>query len=163
MKIYIGADHAGYNLKETIKKWLLEQDHEVEDKGAFKYDHEDDYPDFIRPVAEAVAKDPEHNRGVIIGGSGQGEAMVANRVKGARAAVFYAGRLPYESTEIEGRESFDPFEIIVIARRHNDANILSLAARFLLEEEAKQAVKIWLDTQFAGGRHERRVKKIDAS
>lgn len=162
MKIYIGGDHAGYELKEKLKKFLSELGHEVEDKGAFKYDAEDDYPDFVLPVAKAVGQDPERSRGVVIGGSGQGEAMVANRVPGVRAAVFYAVRLPYEPTEIEGRESFNPFEIVVLSRTHNNSNVLSLAARFLLEEEAKQAVKIWLETPFAGGRHERRIKKIDA-
>src|SRR3989344_8849059 len=90
MKIYLASDHAGFELKEKIKKYLADLGHEIDDKGAFKFDPEDDYPDFIRPAAEAVAKDPE-SRAIIFGGSGEGEAMVANRVKGARAAVFYGG------------------------------------------------------------------------
>src|SRR3990167_6509476 len=113
MKIYIGADHAGFEIKEMLKKYLADLKYEVEDKGAFKYEPEDDYPDFVLPVARAVAADPE-NRGIIIGGSGEGEAICANRVKGARAAVFYGGN----------------FEIIELSRKHNDANILSLGARF---------------------------------
>ena len=145
MKIYIGADHAGYELKETLKKFLLELGHEVEDKGAFKYEPEDDYPDFILPVASAVANDPEASRGIIFGGSGQGEAMCANRVKGARASVFYGGN----------------FEIIELSRKHNDANILSLGARFIDDEIAKKAVELWLKTSYEGGRHERRIAKMD--
>jgi ribose 5-phosphate isomerase B len=144
MKIYIGSDHAGYELKETLKKFLVELGHEVIDKGAFELNPEDDYPDFIRPVAEAVASDPE-SRGIILGGSGQGEAMVANRVKGVRAAVYYGGDL----------------EIVKLSREHNNANTLSLGARFISEEEAKKAVKLWLETPFAGGRHQRRLEKID--
>lgn len=145
MKIYIGSDHAGYELKETLKKFIVELGHEIEGKGDFKYDEDDDYPDFIFPVARAVASDPEHSRGVVIGGSGQGEAMVANRVKGVRAVVYYGG----------------PEEIIKLSREHNDANILSLGARFISEEEAKKAVELWLKTPFAGGRHQDRIEKMD--
>ncbi len=95
MKIYIGSDHAGFEIKEKLKAYLgeLGLGYKVEDKGAFSYDTDDDYPDFIRPVAEAVAKDL-NSRGIILGGSGQGEAMCANRVPGARAAVFYTEALP---------------------------------------------------------------------
>ncbi len=145
MKIYIGADHAGYEMKEMLKKYLAGLKYEVEDKGAFKYQPEDDYPDFVRPVAEAVANDPEQSRGIIIGGSGQGEAMTANRVKGARAAVFYGGN----------------FEIIELSRKHNNANILSLGARFIDDEIAKKAIKLWLETPFEGGRHQKRIEKLD--
>jgi len=145
MKIYLGSDHAGYELKEKLKKFLNELGHEVEDKGAFKYDSEDDYPDFIKPVAEAVAKDSE-SRGIVLGGSGQGEAIVANRVRGVRVAVYYGNNL----------------DIVKLSREHNDANVLSFGARFISEEEAKKAVELWLKTPFEGGRHERRVKKIDS-
>jgi ribose 5-phosphate isomerase B len=144
MKIYIGADHAGFELKEILKKFLAEKGYEVEDKGAFEFDKEDDYPDFIRPVAEAVASDPG-SRGLILGGSGQGEAMVANRVKGIRALVYYGGSI----------------KIVKLSRQHNDANILSLGARFISEEKAKKAVELWLSTEFQGGRHQRRIEKID--
>ncbi len=144
MKIYIGADHAGFEMKEMLKKYLADLKYEVEDKGAFKYEPEDDYPDFISPVARAVASDPE-SRGIIIGGSGQGEAMAANRVKGARAAVFYGGS----------------FEIVELSRKHNNANILSLGARFIDDEIAQKAVELWLKTPFEGGRHEQRIAKLD--
>lgn len=146
MKIYIGTDHAGFELKEALKNYVAEMGHEVEDKGAFSLNLEDDYPDFIRPVAEAVAADPENTRGIVLGGSGQGEAMVASRYKGVRAAVYYGGER----------------EIIKLSREHNNANILSLGARFISAEEAKEAVKLWLDTPFSGeARHIRRIEKID--
>lgn len=144
MTIYLGSDHAGFELKETIRTFLEEKGFEVEDKGAFRYDAEDDYPDFIRPVAEAVALDPG-SRGIIFGGSGQGEAITANRVTGIRAAVFYGG----------------PDDIVKLSRQHNNANILSLGARFVGSELAVKAVEMWLGTPFDGGRHDRRVRKID--
>ncbi|MEK7115221.1 MAG: RpiB/LacA/LacB family sugar-phosphate isomerase [Patescibacteria group bacterium] len=151
MKIYLGSDHAGFELKEKIKKWLaLSQAeglarYEVVDFGALKFDAQDDYPDFVRPVAQAVANDSEQGRGIILGGSGQGEAMVANRISGARAAVYYGG----------GEE------IIKLSREHNNANILSLGARFINEEEAFKAIKLWLDTPFSGDeRHVRRIAKF---
>ena len=124
---------------------MSELGHKVEDKGAFQYDSEDDYPDFIKPVAEAVVKDSE-SRGIVLGGSGQGEAIVANRLRGVRSAVYYGGNM----------------EIVKLSREHNDANVLSFGARFISEEEAKKAVELWLKTPFEGGRHERRVKKIDS-
>lgn len=146
MKIYLGTDHAGFALKEKLKKYLLEEGYEAEDMGADHLDDQDDYPDFIRPVARAVASDPERSRGIVLGGSGQGEAMVANRISGVRAAVYYGGDK----------------EIVILSREHNDANILSLGARFLTDEEAKSVVKLWLKTPFPGeGRHQRRIDKID--
>ena len=145
MKIYIGCDHAGFEIKEMLLPFLRVLGHEVEDMGAHSFEALDDYPDFIRPVAEAVAKDSTA-RGIILGGSGQGEAMCANRVKGARAAVYYGG----------------PFDIAVLSREHNDANILSLGARFIDEDEAKEVVRVWLETAFSGDeRHARRIKKLD--
>jgi len=146
MKIYIGSDHAGFQLKEEVKEFLLKKGYSVEDKGAFQYQAEDDYPDFIRPVAEAVAKDPENSRGIIFGGSGQGEAICANRIKGVRAAVYYGGTV----------------HIVELSREHNNSNILSLGARFLHSDEAKTAVDFWLRAKFAGGRHQRRIDKIDS-
>lgn len=146
MKIYIGADHAGFEMKEALKKYLAELGHEVEDKGAFKYEPEDDYPDFMFPVAKAVSGEPG-SFGIVIGGSGQGEAICANRVRGVRAAVYYGG----------------DFEIVELSRKHNNANILALGARFIDDEMAKKAVKLWLETQFDGGRHERRIAKLDSN
>lgn len=146
MKIFIGTDHAGFRLKEALIPFLTDLDYEVVDKGAFTYDEDDDYPDFIGPVAREVSEHHLHTRGIIIGGSGQGEAMVANRHENVQAAVYYGGSE----------------EIVRLAREHNDANILSLGARFLTEEEAKRAVDIFLTTPFNGvERHERRIEKID--
>lgn len=163
MKIYIGSDHAGYELKEKLKIYLneLELGYEVIDKGAFEYDKDDDYPDFIIPVAEAVSKE-EENAGVILGFSGQGEAMCANRVRGVRAAVFYGEKLPIDKLEVKGDESADSFEIVKLAREHNDANIISIGTRFVTDDEAKFAVELFLKTKFLGEeRHIRRIKKID--
>lgn len=161
MKIYIGSDHAGYELKEKLKTYFVELGHIVEDKGAFKYDADDDYPDFIRPVAEAVAGNTE-SLGIIMGGSGQGEAMCANRTAGARAIVFYGEALAKEAIDINGHKSADSFEIIKLARIHNDANILSLGARFLSFDEIKFAIDLFLATKFEGEeRHLRRIKKLD--
>ena len=145
MKIHLATDHAGFKHKEAVKEYLTRLGKDIVDHGAFTFTPDDDYPDFIRPVAEAVAKDPQ-SRGIIIGGSGQGEAMCANRVKGVRAAVYYGGA----------------FDIAVLSREHNDANILSLGARFIEEEEAKKIVRVWLDTAFSDEeKHARRIQKLD--
>lgn len=153
MKIYLASDHAGFALKEKIKKFLADSGYTVEDCGAYKLDQEDDYPDFIKKAAEAVARSPEQSRGttlkcaaIILGGSGQGEAMVANRFKGVRAVVMY---------------KFDK-DIIRLSREHNNANILSLGARFVTEKDALRAVELWLNTPFSNEpRHTRRIDKIE--
>jgi len=149
MKILIASDHAGYYLKEELKHFLGGLGYEVEDFGNKELDESDDYPDFIKPLAEEISKNPSEFKGIVLGGSGQGEAMVANRFKGVRAAVLY---------------NFNE-EIIKLSRQHNDVNILSLGARFLSEDEAKKAVKIWLETIFdkegENIRHLRRIQKID--
>ncbi len=161
MKIYIGADHAGYELKETLKAYLAGSGHEVVDEGAPTFDKEDDYPDFIFPVAIAIAQNRDA-RGIVIGGSGFGEAMCANRVKGARALVFYGPMLPKTTVDASGRESTDPYELIKLSRMHNNSNIISLGTRFITEDEAKKAVDIFLSTEFSGDeRHLRRIKKLD--
>ena len=144
MKIHLATDHAGLELKDKIKQHLTESGHDVIDHGAYEYDALDDYPDFIFPCAKAVAKDSK-SRGIILGGSGQGEAMAANRIKGIRAAVFYNG----------------PKEIIELSRQHNNANILSLGARFMPEEEIYRIIEIWFNTDFEEGRHQRRIDKLD--
>ncbi len=160
MKIYIGADHTGYELKEKLKIYFVELGHVVEDKGAFTYDKDDDYPDFIKPVAEAVAGNVE-SFGIIMGGSGQGEAMCANRVPGARAAVFYGEAIAQGSIDVKGGKSNDPFEIVKLARVHNNANILSLSTRFLSEDQIKFAIELFLATKFEGEeRHIRRMNKF---
>lgn len=161
MKIYIGCDHTGYEIKTNLIKYLSGLGHEVKDKGPFRFDADDDYTDFVRPVAEVVAKD-EGSFGIIMGGSGQGEAMCANRVPGARAAVFYAEALPQASIDIKGGKSTDPYEIVKLARVHNNANILSLSIRFLSEDQIKFAIELFLATEFKGEeRHLRRIKKLD--
>lgn len=147
MKIYLGTDHAGYELKNIIKEFL-ERDLgcEVIDKGAFEFDKDDDYPDYIVPVAQSIAEDQE-SMGIIFGGSGQGEAIAANRTKGVRAAVYYGG----------------PTKIVTLSREHNNANILSIGARFVTENEAKEVVRLWLETAFSDKeRYMRRIKKVDA-
>jgi len=144
MKIHIATDHAGLDLKNIIRDYLISKGHEVTDHGAHEYDALDDYPDYIFPCAKAVASDLE-SRGIILGGSGQGEAMAANRVKGVRAAVFYNG----------------PVEIVKLSREHNNANILSLGARFMTEDEIYGVIQMWLDEPFGGGRHQRRIDKLD--
>ncbi len=153
MKIHIGADHAGFELKEKLIPFLKEMGHEVEDHGAHEYDPEDDYPDFIFPTANAVSSDAS-SRGVVIGGSGQGEAIAANRISGIRAVVFNGQYEPKDGRSV-------PHEIVV-SREHNNANILSLGARFLDEADAKEALQIWLQTPFSEEeRHIRRIKKIE--
>lgn len=143
--LYLASDHAGFELKEKLKQYLRELGFEVKDCGAFLYDETDDYPDFIAVAAQAVSEDPQNARAIILGGSGQGEAMVANRFRGVRVAVYYGGNE----------------KILTLSREHNDANVLSLGARFLTEDEAKRAVKLWLETAFSGEeRHVRRLKKI---
>ncbi len=147
--IHIGSDHAGFDLKNAIIRFLEQKHYEVVDHGAYEFDAEDDYPDFILPVAIAVAEDKD-TRGIILGGSGQGEAMVANRVQGVRATVFY------------GEPEYSDESIITLSRQHNNANILSIGARFVTEEEALEAIDMWLETSFSEEeRHARRIAKID--
>jgi ribose 5-phosphate isomerase B len=161
MKIYIGSDHVGYQLKEKLKIYLGGLGYEVKDKGASKFDPNDDYPDFIKLVAEAVANDVE-SKGIILGGTGQGEAICANRTKRIRTAVFYGPREPIAEIDITGKKSMDSFEIIKLAREHNNANILSLGLRFVSEDEAKFAIELFLNTKFPGEeRHIRRINKIE--
>lgn len=144
MKIFIAADHAGYHLKRQLKQYLEVKGYEVEDCGAHELDEADDYPDFIIPCVKKVLNDTG-SLGIVIGGSGNGEAIAANKVKGIRAAVYNSGKP----------------EIARLAKEHNNANVLSLGARFISEEEAKKAITFWLDAKFEGGRHERRLEKIE--
>lgn len=162
MKIYIASDHAGFELKEKIKVYLPELGlgYEVVDFGAFELNLEDDYPDFVTKVAEEVAKDAE-SMGVIFGGTGQGEAMCANKVAGVRAVVFYGQMSPKDKVDVKGAESNDTFEIIQLAREHNNANIISIGTRFVTEDEAKFAIELFLATKFSEDeRHIRRINKF---
>ncbi len=146
MKIYLASDHAGYWLKEKIAAFLKKKGYEFEDLGPHSYVKTDDYPDFMHPLAEKVAADPDNVRGIIMGGTGQGEAIVANRHKGVRAAVYYGGSE----------------EVIKLSREHNNANVLSLAGFLLREADALLAVDLWLKTPFSRAeRHVRRIAKID--
>ena len=145
MKVYLASDHAGFELKGKLIEYVKSLGYEAIDKGAFTLDPADDYPDFISEATREVSNDPD-SRAVIIGGSGQGEAIVANRFANVRAAVYYGG---------------NP-EIIKLSRDHNDANILSLGARFVSEDEAGEVVKAWLEAPFSNDeRHIRRIKKIE--
>ena len=154
MKVFVGTDHAGFGLKEKLIPFLKELGYEVEDKGAFEYNEGDDYPDFIIPVAREVSQRPNEVRGIIFGGSGQGEAMTANKFSDVRAAVYYGKR---QCIVTEDTES-----IIKISRIHNNANVLSIGARFVTDEEMKEAVKEWLETPFLDDeRHQRRIEKMN--
>ncbi len=162
MKVVFAADHAGYHLKEALKPFVESLGYEIEDKGAFSFDENDDYVPFIKAAAEEVAKDPESVRGIVLGGSGMGEAIVSNRFKGVRCAVFYTPALPPGAADVEGRASSDPLEILKLTREHNDANMLSLGARFLTRTQAQEAARKFLETPFpAAERHARRVTMID--
>ena len=141
MTIAIGSDHAGFAYKEAIKRMLSDEGHTVRDFGT-NSDAPVDYPDFCRPVALAVAAGTV-DRGIVLGGSGNGEAMVANRVRGVRCGVCWNE------------------QVAMWNRSHNDANCLSLGQRTVSEAEALAIVRVWLATPFEGGRHVRRVAKID--
>jgi ribose 5-phosphate isomerase B len=142
MKIAIGSDHAGFEYKGKIITFLQKLGHEVKDMGTDS-DAAVDYPLFIRPVAEAVARG-EFERGIVLGGSGNGEAIVANRVRGVRCALCW---------NVESAR---------LGRQHNNANVISLGQRMMTPEMALEIVKMWLDTPFEGGRHQRRIDEIDS-
>ena len=142
--IVLATDHAGFELKEHVKRFLTKKGYDIKDFGALEYDGLDDYPDFILPAAKYISK---HKLiGIIFGGSGQGEAMAANRIKGIRAAVFYNGSN----------------EIVELSRLHNNANILSIGARFVSSQEVEKVIELWLSTDFEEGRHEKRINKLDS-
>jgi len=142
--IVLATDHAGFELKEHVKRFLIKKGYDIKDFGALEYDGLDDYPDFILPAAKYIS---EHKLiGIIFGGSGQGEAMAANRINGIRAAVFYNG----------------PDEIVELSRLHNNANILSIGARFVSNQEVEKVIELWLSTDFEEGRHKKRINKLDS-
>lgn len=143
--IYLATDHAGFEHKEHLKEYLINAGHDVSDMGSYEMDSIDDFPDFISKAAEAVSKDPEGSKAIIFGGSGQGEAMMANRFAYVRAAVFYGG----------------PEEIITLSREHNNANVLSIGARFIEKSDVISLVELWLKTDFTfDERHIRRIDKL---
>lgn len=143
MKILLAADHAGFGLKNYIKDFLVTEGFQVEDMGAAAFDPADNYPEIMLPVAMRIVSDPDTTRAIVFGKSGQGEAIICNRLPGVRAAVYYGGNL----------------EIIRLSREHNNANVLSLGAGFLEEKEAQEAVRLWIATAF--NNEERHVKRIE--
>lgn len=145
--VHVATDHAGFTLKESIQRWLTEMGYTVVDHGATVFEAEDDFPDYINEAALAVSRAPEVTRAIIFGGSGNGEAMMANRHSGVRAAVYYGGKP----------------EIVTLSREHNDANILSIGARFVTVEEAKEVIETWLTTKvLSDEKYVRRNRKIEA-
>ena len=158
--LFIASDHAGFALKNALLRHLRTLGYDAEDMGARTQDPEDDYPDVMTPLAKLVAATPGA-RGIIVGGSGQGEAMCANRIPGVRAAVFYGPMRVTAALDIEGGRSEDGYDAVRLPRRHNDANILSIGARFVSGAEADEAVRIFLETPFSGAlRHARRIAKF---
>lgn len=163
MKIALSTDHAGFAQLKKLKTFLEEKGHECLDFGPEALDDNDDYPDFIFPAARAVAEGAV-KAGIIMGGSGQGEAMAANRVKGVRCAVYYGPAKSAAAIDADGTKATDDYEILRLSRQHNNANMLSLAARFLSQQDIEKAVELWLYTPFEGvERHARRVRKLDES
>ncbi|WP_030917827.1 ribose-5-phosphate isomerase [Streptosporangium amethystogenes] len=142
MRVYIGADHAGYQFKNHIVSWLKEHGHDVVDCGPFVYDAEDDYPPFVLRAAQGVVDDPG-SLGVVIGGSGNGEQIAANKVRGIRAALAWSE------------------ETARLAREHNNANVVSIGARMHPEEDATRFVEVFLNTSYSGAeRHNRRIAQL---
>lgn len=161
MRVYFAADHAGFELKHELLNYVRgELGCEVEDCGALTLDTSDDYPDIIARAAQKLAHDAARgldSRAIVIGASGQGEAMAANRFKGVRCALYY-GAAARAQTDMSGHE----LDMVASVREHNDANALSLGARFVPIQEAREVVKKWLGTGFSGeARHVRRVARLD--
>ncbi len=150
--ILIAADHAGFDLKDHLKHYLTGRGYQVEDCGASEKNPDDDYPEILIPVALRISEKPTKLKAIVIGGSGQGEAIICNRFPEVRAAVFYGS----------GNDEELLSQIITLSREHNDANILSLGARFITKEQAEKAVTLWLDTAFSEDeRHVRRLDQIE--
>lgn len=142
MKIYLASDHAGFELKEEIKEYLLSQNYDVEDCGAFSFEKDDDYPDFMAKAAEEVSQNP-NSRAIVFGKSGAGEEITANKFKNIRAFLGFSE------------------ENVRLAREHNDANVLALGSQFVTAEKAQKLVKIFLETPFSNEeRHKRRIEEI---
>ncbi len=161
MKIALSTDHAGFQQLQQLQEFLTAQGHDCINFGPQTFDAEDDYPDFIFPAAQAVANN-ECEAGIIFGGSGQGEAIMANRIAGVRCGVFYGPATASGAIDADGNTTEDKFEILRLNRQHNHANMLSLAGRFLDQTMVEKAVTIWLKTPYSEAeRHTRRVNKID--
>lgn len=159
LKIFFASDHAGFEMKKALIEYVKELGYETEDCGAYELNPEDDYPEFIKRAAQAISNDPENSKAIILGGSGQGEAMAANRFPNVRAVVFYG---PYYNTNQIFPVFFRAFDVLKLSREHNDANVLSIGARFVPLKFAKKVVKIWLETPFSNEeRHIHRISQIE--
>jgi len=144
ISVYLGSDHAGFYLKEKLRKYLEKKEFSVADMGAYSYNEKDDYVDFAVKTARKVAKHKD-SLGIVFGGSGQGEAMTANKIKGVRCAVYYGGN----------------DKILKLSKEHNDSNMLSIGARFVNSKEINKIIDIWMKTKFTNHlRHIRRIKKL---
>ena len=160
MKVYLATDHAGFELKNKVVEFLKKEGHDVEDCGPEVYDKDDDYPDFISIAAQKVSQNPEEF-GIVFGGSGQGEAIVANKFNNVRCALFYGPVIPPIATDITGKTSDDPYEMLRLTREHNNSNMLSIGVRFMSEEDVFNAIKLFLNSKYSGEeRHARRIEKI---
>jgi ribose 5-phosphate isomerase B len=161
MKVHIASDHGGYELKEYLKRELKQIGYEVIGHGDKVLDPNDDYTDYVIPCAKAVADDDE-SLGIVIGRSGQGEAIAANKIDGAIAAVFYGEATPIEPIDANGELSTDPYIMLKQTRMHNHANIISLGAIYLTHESALKAVRKFLETEIDNtDRHRRRVEAFE--
>lgn len=161
MKIALATDHTGFEQLKDLEIFLEELGHECQNFGPRSLNIADDYPDFISKAAEAVANG-NCELGVVLGGDGEGEAMTANRFKGVRCGVFYGPAVVGRIIDANGRVSSSPYEIVKLTRQHNNANMLSIAARFVTLSDMKQVIKLWLETPFNGEpRHVRRIDKLD--
>ena len=145
MILYLGTDHAGFELKERVKPYLESLGHTVVDKGAYSYQAEDDYPDYIAPVARIISENPNDARAIIFGRTGQAEAMLANRFPHVRAALYYG----------------DTLDVVRLSRAHNDANVLSIGAQFVSFDAIQAVLQLWLTTPYESGRHDARLQKIE--
>jgi ribose 5-phosphate isomerase B len=161
MKIALACDHTGFEQLKDLQIYLESMGHECMNLGPPSLDINDDYPDYIFKAAEAVSSG-KCEKGIVLGGSGQGEAIAANRLKGIRCAVFYGPAVVGRIIDANGRVSSSPYEIVRLSRQHNDANMLSIAARFVSLMDMRQVVEIWLETPFSNdSRHIRRIDKLD--
>ena len=161
MTVALATDHAGFEQLKELEAFLESLGHKCHNFGPFSLKPDDDYPDFIFPAAKTVASGG-CERGIIIGRSGQGEAMAANRVKGVRCAVYYGPAVARKVVDAHGRTSHNPLEVVRLSREHNDSNMLSLGASFISLKDIKNVVKLWLETPFSGeNRHQRRNQKLD--
>ena len=161
MNIALSSDHTGFEQIKDLQFFLESQGHTIQNFGPKALNITDDYPDYIFLAAQAVASG-SCERGVVLGGDGQGEAMAANRLKGVRCGVYYGPAVVGRIIDENGRVSSSPFEIVRLTRQHNDANMLSIAARFVSLADMQNVIKLWLDTPFSGEpRHTRRIDKLD--